>query len=674
MKKLFSLLILIPLVIFAGTGTNDSGKGLDKKNIDPSVSPAVDFYQYAIGGWLKNNPIPDEYSRWGSFEILSETNNKVLKEILETAANNKSAKGSNQQKIGDYYYSGMDTVKIEMEGYKPIQPQLDAISNIKSKEDLYKEIAFLHLRVSSPLWGFGAGADARNSRMNISNIYQSGLGLPDRDYYLNNDPRSKQIREKYLQLMNNMFKLIGPNEIDAKKDADKVMEIETRLAKASSTRVERRDPVKNYNKMSLDSLKSITPGINWDLYFKELGISTPPEFDVNQPRFIKEVSALLQDVQLNDIKPYLTWHLIRGTANYLSSNFVNEYFEFGGKFMQGAKVIQPRWKRVMQSTNATLGEILGEVYVSKTFPPEAKDRAKSIVNNLIIALKERITNLDWMGDETKKEALKKLAAITIKIGYPDKWKDYSSLQMLRDSYLENDMNASEFLNRENYNKIGKPVDITEWGMLPQTVNAYYNPVMNEIVFPAAILQPPFFNFEADDAVNYGGMGVVIGHESTHGFDDQGRQFDAQGNIKDWWTKDDAKKFDERGRAIINQFNSFAAIDTFHINGELTQGENIADLGGLNVSLTALKKTEQYKKGEKIDGFTPVQRFFLSYAQVWENNIRDEALKLRIKTDPHSPGKQRVIAPLSNMPEFWEAFGVKSGDPMRMPDDKLVKIW
>jgi putative endopeptidase len=361
-------------------------------------------------------------------------------------------------------------------------------------------------------------------------------------------------------------------------------------------------------------------------------------------------------------------------ANYLSSDFVNESFEFGGKFMQGAKVIQPRWKRVMQSTNAALGEILGEVYVSKTFPPEAKDRAKNIVNNLILALKERITNLEWMGSDTKKEALKKLAAINIKIGYPDKWKDYSSLQMSKDSYMENDMDASEFLSRENYNKIGKPVDRTEWEMLPQTVNAYYNPVMNEIVFPAAILQPPFFNVDADDAVNYGGMGVVIGHEITHGFDDEGRQFDAQGNIKDWWTESDAKKFNERGRAIVNQFNSFAAIDTFHINGELTQGENIADLGGLNVSLTALKKTDQYKKGEKIDGFTPLQRFFLSYAQIWENNIRDEALKLRIKTDPHSPGKQRVIAPLSNMPEFWEAFGVKPDDPMRMPADKLVKIW
>ena len=675
MKKLFSFLVLIPLIIFAGTGNKDSGKGLDINNIDPSVSPTVDFYQYANGSWLKNNPIPDEYSRWGSFELLAEINNKILKEILETSSNNKSAaKGSNQQKVGDYYYSGMDTSKIEMEGYKPIQPQLAVIDKINSQEDLYKEIAFMHLRVSSPFWGFGAGADAKNSRMNISNLYQSGLGLPDRDYYLNNDTRSQQIREKYIQLLRNMFNLIGKNEADAKKDADKVMEIETRLAKASSTRIERRDPVKNYNKMSFDSLQLITPGIDWKLYFKELGINTPPEFDVNQPRFIKEVSSLLKDVQLNDLKPYLRWHLIRGTANYLSNDFINENFEFNGKFLQGAKILQPRWKRVMQATNAALGEILGEVYVSKTFPPEAKNRAINIVNNLIVALKERITNLEWMGDATKKEALKKLAAINVKIGYPDKWKDYSSLQMSRDSYLENDMNASEFLNRENFDKIGKPVDRTEWGMLPQTVNAYYNPVMNEIVFPAAILQPPFFNIEADDAVNYGGMGVVIGHEITHGFDDQGRQFDAQGNIKDWWTENDAKKFEVRGKVIVDQFNSYAAIDTFHINGELTQGENIADLGGLNVSLTALKKTDQYKKGEKIDGFTPLQRFYLSYAQIWENNIRDEALKLRIKTDPHSPGKQRVLGPLSNMPDFWEAFGVKPGDPMRRPDNKLVKIW
>jgi putative endopeptidase len=675
MKKLLFMLLLFPLFVLAGSGPKNSDMGLDKKNIDPSVNPTADFYHYAIGNWLKNNPIPDEYTRWGSFEILGETNNKVLKEILEAAANNKSApKGSNQQKIGDYYFAGMDTVKIEKDGYKPIQSQLTAIEGMNSKADLYKEIAFLHLRVTSPLFGFGVGADAKNSSMNIPHIFQSGLGLPDRDYYLNSDPRSQQIRERYLQLMTNMFKLVGISEVDAKKDADKVMEIETRLAKASSTRVERRDPIKNYNKMSFDSLKAISPNIDWNLYFTSLGISAPSEYNVNQPRFIKEVSALLKDVQINDLKPYLRWHLIRGAANYLSSAFVNESFEFGGKFMQGAKVMQPRWKRVMQATNGALGELLGEVYVSKTFPPEAKDRAKVIVNNLISALKERITNLEWMGNDTKKAALIKLAAITIKIGYPDKWKDYSSLQMSRDSYFENDMNASEFLNRQDYDKIGKPVDKTEWGMLPQTVNAYYNPVNNEIVFPAAILQPPFFNVDADDAVNYGGMGVVIGHEITHGFDDSGRMYDAQGNIKDWWTETDAKNFEERGKAIVDQFNSIAAIDTFHVNGALTEGENIADLGGLKISLTALKKTDEYKSGEKINGFTPVQRFFLSYAQIWENNIRDEALKLRLKTDPHSPGWQRINAPLSNMPEFWEAFGVKPGDPMRMPDTKLVKIW
>jgi len=676
MKKILSLLaFLIPVAIFAGGGTKDEGHGFDPKNINPTVNPAQDFYDYAVGGWIKNNPIPDEYTRWGSFEILAEQNNKILREILDAAAADKSAlKGSNQQKIGDYYFTGMDTVQIEKEGYKPLIPILKAINDMKSKGDLFKELADIHLRISRPLFSFYVGADERNSTMNIASVNQGGLGLPDRDYYLNTDKRSIDIREKYVQFMTNMFKLVGENEVDAKKDAAKVMEIETKLATASSTRVERRDPVKNYNKMSLDSLISIAPGIDWKLYFKSLDISAPSDIDVSQPRFIIAESTLLNEATINDLKPYLRWHVIRGSASYLSSAFVEESFNFGGRFMQGAKAMQPRWKRVMQATNGALGEILGQIYVDKTFPPEAKQRAKNIVYTLIASLKDRIKNLDWMGEDTKKAALIKLEAITIKIGYTDKWKDYSKVEISRESFFRNDMNASEFEVRDNLSKIGKPVDRTEWGMLPQTVNAYYNPTMNEIVFPAAILQPPFFNVNADDAVNYGGMGVVIGHEITHGFDDQGRQYDAQGNIKNWWTEADTKKFEERGHAIINQFNNIIAVDSVHINGELTEGENIADLGGLKISLNALKSTDEFKKGEKIDGFTPTQRFFLSFAQVWENSIRDEALRMRIKTDPHSPGKWRVNAPLSNMPEFWEAFGVKPGDPMRMPDDKIVKIW
>ena len=676
MKRILSLLaLLLPVMLFAGGGAKDEGHGFDPKNIDPAVSPAQDFYDYAVGGWIKNNPIPDEYSRWGSFEILAEQNNKVLREILDAAANNKSAaKGSNQQKIGDYYFSGMDTVQIEKEGYNPIVPILNAISNIKSKEDFFKELAEIHLRITRPLFMFYVGADERNSSMNIASIAQGGLGLPDRDYYLNQDKRSAEIRSKYVQFIINMFKLTGENEANATTDAAKVMEIETRLATNSLTRVERRDPVKNYNKMSLDSLKSLTPEIDWNVYFNALGIKAPADIDVSQPKFIAAVSALLKDVPVNDLKPYLRWHVIRGSAAYLNSALVEESFNFGGRFMQGAKVMQPRWKRVMQATNGALGEILGQIYVDKTFPPEAKQRAKNIVYSLITSLKDRINNLEWMSADTKKEALIKLEAITIKIGYPDKWKDYSKVDISRNSFFQNDMNASEFEVRDNLSKIGQPVDRTEWGMLPQTVNAYYNPTMNEIVFPAAILQPPFFNTNADDAINYGGMGVVIGHEITHGFDDQGRQYDAKGNIKDWWTEEDGKKFEERSKAIVNQFNAFIAVDSLHCNGELTQGENIADLGGLKISFNALKSTDEFKKGEKIDGFTPTQRFFLSYAQVWENSIRDEALRMRIKTDPHSLGKFRVNAPLSNLPEFWEAFGVKPGDGMRMPDDKIVNIW
>lgn len=677
MKTYFSLLFLLflPVLAVAGSGSKDSDRGFSPTNIDSSVSPAKDFYQFAVGSWLKNNPIPDEWSSWGTFEALYESNSKVVKEILESsAANTKAPKGSNIQKVGDYYFSGMDTLKIEKAGYTPVKPFLKNISDIKTKDDLIKETAQIHLKVSQPFFWFGAGVDGKNSSMMIAQVGQGGLGLPDRDYYTNDDPRSKEIREKYVLYMQNMFKLIGRTEAAAKKDADKVMEIETRLAKASLTKVEMRDPVRNYNKMSFDSLKSIAPDFIWSLYFKELGIKTPAEFDINQPGFVKEVSKMIKELPVNDWKPYLTWNVLRGSAAYLSSAFVNEAFNFNGKFLSGAKVLRPRWKRVMGAEDNALGELIGQLYIEKTFPPEAKERARNIVGNLLVSLKERINKLEWMGDETKKAALVKLAAFTVKIGYPDKWKDYSKVSFSRDSYFENDANASEFLTKDNLAKIGKPVDKTEWEMYPQTVNAYYEPVRNEIVFPAAILQPPFFNVDADDAINYGAMGVVIGHEITHGFDDQGRQYDAKGNIKDWWTDNDTKQFDERAKVIINQFNNFVAIDTFHVNGQLTQGENIADLGGLNVALDAYRKTDEYKFNSKIDGFTPVQRFFLGWAQVWRGNERDESLKLLIKSNEHAPNKSRVNCPLSNIPEFWEAFNVQPGDPMRRSEKDLVKIW
>lgn len=678
MKQNFFTLLAFALFItaIAFARPDGKGKGIDVKNIDNSVRPDSDFYQYAVGSWLKNNTIPDDQASWGSFEILNEQNANVLSELLESAANNTaSKKGSPMQKAGDFYFIGMDTVKIDADGYKPIIPILKSISSVKTKEDLYKLFAYFHWSVGKTFFNFLTAADAKNSSTNIAIFQQGGIGLPDRDYYLKDDARSLKIREKYLAHIINMFKLIDMNEADAKDYADKVVALETRLAKASISKVDLRDPVKNYNKMTFAQLKALSTDIDWDLYFQCLKINPPVEFDVNQPDFIKEIGAIMKEMQPSEFQPYLKWLLMRSTALYLSSDFVKERYSFYLKTLYGFKVMSPRWKTVKNTVNSSLGEIVGELFVSKTFPPEAKQKAKSIVDNLLLSLAERIKKLDWMSESTKQAALVKLAAITVKIGYPDKWKDYSKVKISRDaSYFENFMHVREFHIEEELSKIGKPVDKGEWELLPQTTNAYYEPTKNEIVFPAAILQPPFFDYNLDDAVNYGAMGVVIGHEVTHGFDDEGSQFDADGNLKNWWSEEDAVKFKERGQVLINQFNSFEILDSLTVNGELTQGENIADLGGLNVSFTAFKKTEQFTKGELIDGFTPAQRFFLSYAQIWKSNFRDEYSRVLIKTAPHSPNKFRVNGPLMNIPEFWEAFNVKPGDPMRRPEDKLVKIW
>ncbi len=678
LTKLFSIILLIYFMTGCSSFKNEEkpqNGSFKTSYMDTTVTPGNDFYTYAVGNWVKENPIPDEYSIWTSFTVLAENNYIVLHKILNKAAEDKNAEeGSIEQKVGDFYYTGMDSAKINKDGFAPLKPELEKIDNIKSKKDFYNQLVFLHRQIANPLFSFGSGPDAKNSEMVISQLDQSGLGLPDRDYYLNNDDRSKDIRKNYVEHIAKMFQLIGENEPAAKQDAEQVMAIETRLAKASMSRVERRDPNKTYNKMSYSALKKLTPDFDWNYYFTSVGLKDPGDINVASPGFFKEVDAMVKSTPAADWKAYLKWNLIRGTANYLSDDFVNEHFNFFGKYLNGLKVLQPRWKRVLGSTNRNLGKALGQLYVQEVFPPEAKQRAKKIVMTLLDALKERINNLDWMSSETKEKAMAKLAAFTVKIGYPDKWEDFTNLHLKRDSYLDNMLRCSLFEYKRDLDKIGKPVDKTEWFMNPQTVNAYYNPLNNEIVFPAAILQPPFYDPKADDAINYGAMGAVIGHEITHGFDDEGRQYDAQGNIKDWWTKADGERFKERAQKIIDQFNSYAAIDTFHINGELTEGENIADLGGLNVSFTAFKNTKQYKNNEIIDGLTPAQRFFISWANIWKNNIRPQALKLRLKTDPHSPGKFRVLGPLTNMPEFWKAFNVKKGEPMRMPDDKLVKIW
>lgn len=672
---LAAILIFAAGILLTACGEKETTKIDFVSSIDSTADINEDFYQWATGKWVAETEIPAEKSRYGAFEVLIDQNNDILKELMDKASSNKDAKkGSNEYKIGVFYSLANDEEKADKEGYEPIKEELENIDKISDKESLVKAIAHGHLYTSSPLFYFYAGQDAKNSDTVIASTYQGGLGLPDRDYYLEEDDHSKEIREKYVEHVVAMFKLIDYSEEEAQKAADEIMSLETRLAKASMSRVEARDPEKTYNKMNLDQLKEKTPGFNWDVYLETLEVGDPGDIDVAQPDFMAEVATMVNDIPLEAWKSYLKWNVIDNLAPYLSNAFVEENFAFNGKFMNGTPEMRPRWKRALSSTNGVLGEVVGQMYVEDNFPPEAKARANKIVQNLLEVLKERIKQLDWMSDVTKEKALEKLAAFNVKIGYPDKWRDYSGLEIKDDSYAANIMRSNYFDAKFNLGKIGKPVDRDEWGMTPQTVNAYYHPVLNEIVFPAAILQPPFFYKDADDAVNYGAMGAVIGHEITHGFDDQGRQYAADGNLNDWWTEEDSKRFDAKAEQIIAQYSEFQPLEGFNVDGELTQGENIADLGGVTISLRAFKGTDQYKDGKEIDGFTPVQRFFLSYATVWKSKIRDENLKLRLKTDVHSPAHYRVIGPLRNIPEFAEAFDIKSGSPMvRSGNDRIV-IW
>ena len=672
----FFILIVFFLVIGCSQKKSAKMKPLDPANMDLTVSPTEDFYHFANGNWLKNNPIPPEYSRWGSFEYLAEKNLKDLRTILEEAATDTTKpKGSNLRKIGDFYASGMDSAKIEAEGIQPIREELDRIEAVKSKKELQEAMAHLQSLGTNAGFYFFSAQDKKNSGMMIGWLYQGGLGLPDRDYYLNKDERSKHLREKYVAHVTNMFKLLGQSPEQAAQSAQTVMKVETRLAKASMTRLEQRNPVATYHKMPVKKLQKLAPDFDWTTYFQNVGVAHPGEINVAQPEFFKAIGKMMRQVRLKAWKTYLCWQFIHSAADYLNTAFINENFDFYGKTLQGKEELPPRWKRVLRETSRDLGEAVGQIYVERFFPPEAKQRALEMVMNLKAAFRERIKKVDWMSEKTRQKALHKLDAFNVKIGYPDKWKDYSGLEITRDSYVMNTLRAANFEFKRELAKIGKPVDRSEWGLTPQTVNAYYQPFMNEIVFPAAILQPPFFNAEADDAVNYGAMGVVIGHEMTHGFDDQGRQFDEKGNLNDWWTKEDAEKFKARAALLADEFDHFTPIDTFHINGKLTLGENIADLGGLNIAYDALQKAlKEHPQPKKIDGFTPEQRFFLSYAQVWRNNIRKENLILRLKTDVHSPGEFRTNGELMNLPAFYAAFGVKEGDKMYLPPEKRVKIW
>ncbi|PYI93279.1 MAG: hypothetical protein DME97_05950 [Verrucomicrobia bacterium] len=657
----------------------------DPKNMDTSVKPQDDFYLYANGGWIKRNPIPPEFSRWGSFNMLAEHNNDALHDIAEKAAaaapkvaakpNPEKAAAVDLQKVGDFYASGMNEKAADDARVKPLADEFKRIDGLKDRGDVLKEIGHLHAIGLTALFRFGSNQDAKNSTMVISQATQGGLALPDRDYYTKEDAASKKLRDQYVEHMTKMFALLGEAQDQAAEHAKKVMGIETALATPARTRVQLRDPQKNYNKMKQADLQALTPDWNWADYFKELKLTDPGDINVGQPEFFKAADQVFANTPVEDWKIYLRWHFLHGMAGSLSKDFVEEDFNFFIKTLTGAQQIKPRWKRVVAKTDEELGESLGKLYVANYFPPEAKARALEMVNNLKEALADRIKTLDWMDEPTKQEALKKLAAFTVKIGYPDKWRDYSLLKVDRGPYALNVLRGETFEKNRQIEKIGKPVDRSEWGMTPPTVNAYYNPNRNEIVFPAGILQPPFFDPKADDAINYGGIGAVIGHEMTHGFDDRGRQYDAVGNLRDWWTPESAKAYVERSKAIVAQYAGYEPLPGLHINGELTQGENIADIGGVKISYLALQKAIA-KKGPqpKIDGFTPEQRFFLGFAQIWRNNQRDEDLKLRLNTDPHSPGRFRTIGPLSNFVEFKKAFDIPDGSPMIRPADQRVNIW
>jgi putative endopeptidase len=652
-----------------------SRKLLDPANMDTAVRPGDNFFLYANGTWLKNNPIPGSETRWGSFNELQENNFKALHDLLEEAAKNKNAaKGSPEQMVGDFYRTGMDSTTIDKAGITPVKDVLARIDAVKDVNGLLKEIAIEHTQGVGPLFGFYVSPDDKNVTQQICQFWQGGLGMPDRDYYFKTDERTAKIRDAYQKYLVTMHMLMGLDSATAKKNAADIFKLETALAGASMTRVEMRDPYKLYNKFNLEGLNKMTPNINWNTLFADLKVQGQDSCIVGMPAFFKEVSKQLTATPLDVWKTYLKFHMVNDLSPYLSSNIDNAHFDFYGKTVRGQQEQKPRWKRILSTTDGSVGELLGKMYVDKHFKPEAKQRMMELVNNLGETYAERIKRLDWMSDVTKQKALAKLGTFIKKIGYPDKWKDYSKLTIVNDNFVKNILASSEFEYNYNIAKLGRPVDKTEWGMTPPTVNAYYNPAFNEIVFPAGILQYPFFDMDADDAVNYGGIGGVIGHEMTHGFDDQGRQYAADGNLQDWWTPEDATKFNAKAGVVINQFNEYTVLDTVHVNGQLTIGENLADLGGLAISYEAFKKTKQGKSNEKIDGFTPDQRFFLSWAQVWRANTRDEEMANRIMTDPHSPNLWRCNGPLSNMPEFYQAFNIQPGDKMYRPDSARAKVW
>lgn len=684
MRRYYYLITLLPaLALWGCGGTSDSNSninsvdeefhGLRLENMDTTVSPREDFFRYANGGYLANTEIPPEESSWGVFQELRENTAKRVRTILESASDNNPGKGSVAQQIGDYYKSGMDSTAINERGAEALKPYLEKIDGVSSWDDVLRTLGWFHKRRIGGGFGLWADSDAKNSKMTIINLFQGGMGLPDRDYYLDDSPRRQEIRDKYVEYATTIFTLIGEEEETAAANAAKILEMETQLAGAALARVEMRNPDKTYHKMDIDGLSAIAPG-DWKAYFSEIGAADPGEFNVGMPDFMAELSKMGSSYPIDDWKTYLRWSLARSTTGLLSDDFIEADFEFNSKTLTGAEEMQPRWKRVTSGAGWALGMAIGQLYVKEHFSPRAKEIALEMVENILTVMKDRLAGLEWMGEETRQKAIAKVNTIRPKIGYPDKWRSYEGLE-IGDNYFDNVMAARAFNFDYMMSKVGKEIDPEEWRLPPQVVNAFYNPTRNEIVFPAAILQAPFFDEHVDAALNYGGFGAVIGHELTHAFDDQGSKFDSEGNLANWWTDEDRAAFESFADGVVAQYAAYKVLDSLPINGRLTLGENIADIDGLRISFAAWQHSLIGKeKPVSADGFTPEQRFFVNYGQIWASKMRDESLRLMIATNPHSPAEYRVMGSLSNLPEFYAAFDVKEGDRMWRPDSLRMQIW
>ena len=675
MKRIF-IYAALSLSIAACTTEKPMESKIDLANLDMNAKPGTDFYRFATGGWNDQHPLTDEYARYGQFDALAEKNRVQLQELVLEQAAKQNEPGSNAQKIGDLYNLAMDSTRRNSLGYSPIKPTLEQIAAIQDKKEILPLSATLVRDGVSGFFYTGVGADIMDSNNNLLMLYQGGLSLPGKEYYFDTDEATKDIRKKFKEHVAKMFMLCGFTAQEAAKNTEAVMTIETRIAEKSFNNVEQRDPAKNYHKMSYDELKKEFADIDWDTYFANLKISGVKEINVSQLEPIAEVSKIINDLPLSELKAYMQWNVINSSSNVLSDEIEAQNFDFYGRTLSGKQAQQPRWKRALGTVNGALGEVIGELYVAKYFPPAAKERMVQLVKNLQTALGERIDAQDWMSDSTKLAAHEKLNTFAVKIGYPDKWKDYSKLTIDPTlSYAENSRNIARFGWDDHIeSKLNKPVDKEEWHMTPQTVNAHYNPTTNEICFPAGILQYPFFDMNADDAFNYGAIGVVIGHEMTHGFDDKGRLFDKDGNFKEWWTAQDAESFTERTKIIIEHFNNIEVLPGLKGNGELTVGENIADHGGLTISMQAFRNATKDKKLPTIDGFIPEQRFYLAYSNVWAGNIRDEEIRNRTKNDPHSLGRWRVNGTLPHIDDWYTAFGITENDPLYLPKEKRLNIW